>query len=147
MRGDHTNRRLWPRINGRRGTYLLFKGLLFIFIGLAYLVPTPSPGTERSLSFLLEFRIPFWAIGVGWFLAGLVGIVGAFFRKDGWAFGMLAAVASGWTLIYLISWATGGSPRGYFLALPFAAIAGATIIVSGMVSAGEVLRQRPDGGG
>ncbi len=129
-------------VNGRRGAYLLFKGLLYVFIGLAYLVPTPTPGTQRSLAFLLELQIPFWLIGLGWVVGGLLGACGAFFRHDGWAFSTLAAVATAWTLVYLASWAIGESPRGYFLALPFAAIAGATIIVAGMMSAGEIQRQR-----
>lgn len=129
------------RINGRRGAYLLFKSAIFVGIGLLYIVPTATTGTERSLAFLLALGLPVWAAGIPWLAAATIGIAGAFTRgRDHWAFAALTAVAAMWTIVYLIGWIVGASPRGHFLALVFGMLAGATYTVAGMLSAGDVRR-------
>jgi len=129
------------RFNGHRGRYLVFKGLLFIVIGMSYLLPAPTSGTERSLDFLLRLGLPIAIAGIPWILAGGAAIVGAFRSppgRDGWAFQLLALLAVGWASIYFFSWVFGPSTRGWFLAVVFLAIAGSTYTVASMISVDQV---------
>jgi hypothetical protein len=133
-----------PRVNGRRGAYLLTKSIMYVGIGISYALPSaPTDGTLRSLSFVLAYGIPLWVLGVIWIVAGVVSCTGAFVKengKDGWAFMILAATAAIWTFAYLLGFFLGDSQRGYFLAIIWAAIGTATVIVSGMVSASDLQR-------
>lgn len=132
-------------VHGRRGAFLLFIAIAHIAVGISYAVPAVTAGTERSLAFLTYLGLPVWSASIPWFLSAIFGLLGAFARPprhDKLAFQALVAIQVCWAMVYLIGWAFGASPRGWFLAIVFGSLGFATYTVSGMVSASGVARLR-----
>lgn len=126
------------RLNGVRGHYLIAKALFCIIIGLSYIVPTePSTGTDDSLGFLLQ--VPFISVhllGFFWVLGGVTAMVGAFRSppgRDGWAFAVLIAMSTLWTIVFFGSQIQGFAARSFYIGFAFAALSFATYCVSALV--------------
>lgn len=127
-----------PRLNGRRGAFLVLFGTVNILLGVAFTLPSQPASSVR---FLFDLGVPLRWWGAAWVVSGLVGIGFAFARPPGadrWGFVALAfALASG-TGVYALSWVLGYG-RGWLLAAVFTALTGSVAIVSGMMSATTVL--------
>lgn len=121
------------RLNGRRGTFLLIFGTIYVAIGLSYIFPAQDSPVRRALAWM---PVPLWVCGLAWLAAGLAALVAAVLPmpQDRFGFEALAGVASGWVIANLISWALGLAPRGWVSALLCALIAAAVLTVSGMVN-------------
>lgn len=127
-----------PRLNGRRGAFLVLFGTVNILLGVAFTLPSQP---SSSIRFLLDIGVPMTAWGAVWVASGVVGIGFAFARPPGadrWGFVALAAALASGTGVYTMSWVLGYG-RGWLLASVFAALTGAVAIVSGMMSATTVL--------
>lgn len=118
-------------VNGRRGAFLLLFGLIYLAIGASYTWVEVGAPIIRWMSWM---PVPLWVCGLVWMVAGLAAIRFGFctIPRDRWGFMALAAVGMGWTVAWLIAWATGDAPRGFAGAFVFAALAAAILVVSGM---------------
>lgn len=126
-----------PRLNGRRGAFLLLFAAVHVLVGLSYTVAA-TPNTERTHALLVAVGIPLQALGAVWYVSALVALVAAFVHppgRDGFGFQALMALESFGALVYATAWVLGDSPRGWVGAVLFGALSAATYVVSGMVSA------------
>lgn len=129
-------------MNGDRGVFLLLFGFIHLILGWAYM--DPSGGQAVLLSWLPNrFHLPIELGAVPWAVSAMVAVWAAFRRpprRDGAGFEALVAVHAGWTVLYLLSWVSGAMDRGWVGAAIYAGLGGAVLVVSGMVSAGDMVR-------
>jgi hypothetical protein len=122
-----------PTVNGRRGSFLILFGLIYVAVGLSYIyAPNDSP-VRQSMAWLPHLTDLTFCGGV-WATAGLIAGVHAFLPipKDRFGYMALAATAIAWTVAYMVSWGLGYADRGWVSAVVFAALGAATLVVSGM---------------
>ena len=126
-----------------RGSFLVAFAVVHVCIGLAYSVPPATPGTRRSLALLVDLGVPASLTGLAWIASGIIAATAAHWPpgRDGYGFVALMVMQAAWTVVTLASWLIGSSPRGYFLALIFAALAYAVHAMSRSVSADEISRR------
>lgn len=122
-----------PHLNGNRGQFLFSFGIIYLAIGLAYVLLEPSATVVRAMSWM-----PSWSsvqvCGLAWALSGLVAMVFAFtpIPIDRFGFMALSAWSAAWAIAWAIAQATGNNDRGYISALIFAVLTRAVMIVAGM---------------
>jgi hypothetical protein len=122
-----------PRLNGRRGAFLLSFGVIYVAIGLNYIIVDPGSAVRAAMAWM-----PAWSTiqvcGLAWCAAGLVAMVSAFARmpRDRFGFIALAAWSTAWAIAWAIAAALGYAPRGYVGALVFATLTVAPMAVSGL---------------
>ncbi len=117
----------------RRGAVLLLFGLDFLVIGLATaLLPSPASTVEGYR--VADHLLPLHVWGVIWALAGLCGIITAWWpaRRDDWGFYAMGSFGLLWACMSLGSTIVYGSARGWILAIIWGSFALALFIVSGM---------------
>lgn len=123
------------RLNGRRGVFLAIFGAIYVAIGISYVFPAPGSPVKLTMQWM-PWWSPLWVCGLIWLGAGLIAMVAAFqpLPRDRFGFEALAAVATGWTIAYVISWTLGDAGRGWVSALVFALVGAAVLTVSGMLN-------------
>lgn len=135
-------RRIGTWLNGPRGQFLFCFGLIYVAIGLSYLVADSASLVRRQLSWV--DHIPWVALplveifGVAWAAAGIVGVLCSHLSagRDRAAFAAMSGVVWGWAIVNLVSWVLGTSPRGWVSMFVFAALGVAMQIAArGMVGA------------
>jgi len=123
-------RRLGRRL-GRRGTILLSYGAVWVLYGYGQLI-TPQPD-QRGLDLLLQaWPLTVWA-GL-WIATGCIALATAWMRQGRDVIGFVALVAMvlPWMLGYLLSWwPLDTYPRGWVVALIWAAISVPIVVSSG----------------
>lgn len=126
---------------GRRGAYLLLMAAVHVSIGLSYLTVSHSIMAYGAFGFLNLLGLPLWTLGIPWVLSALPAIWCAFIRlphTDRQGFQSLIVVQVAWAIIYLLGDLVGTQPHGWFLGVVFAGLAGATYVVSGMLSPSDM---------
>ena len=117
---------------GRRGAFLLFLAILDVLYGVALFDPT-SPAHR----FDLFLPYPWWA--ATWVAIGVVCFIGAFVKKDRWAFTLAATLKFSWGLLYSQIWISQGYPYGWVSMVVWLAFAGVVLIIAGWPEEGEEL--------
>jgi hypothetical protein len=123
----------------RRGAFLLLIGVVYVVIGLGYAIPLVPPREAPDVYTAALLLAPINVWGIGFFLAGVVGAVTAWWPegRDGLGFLVLAGWSTGWATLALCSTFLYGSQRGWITGLVFLTFAGALMIVSGMDRGGD----------
>lgn len=119
--------RVIKSIDGRRGSFLLFGGLAYLFVGISQ-VSMISADRESAFSWLPDFMTPH-NLGWLWIAAGLVvAIVPLFSRRfvkqEPLAFALLALCPGMWVGVYAGAFLTGAHPGGWVTAVIYALMAG-----------------------
>lgn len=146
--GGATVRYLLERI-GRRGAVILLLAALEILIGYGLLKLPPI--LYRAL--ILSDVIPAYVWGLMWLLSGVFSAPFAFVKtgKDQPGFIALYYPPAVWGLLYLLSGIAGTYPQGVWGALRativYWAYSGVIFIVSGMISANDIVSTQPRNGG
>lgn len=107
----------------RRGGYLLFLALLDIIIGYS-LINAPLSG-HRSL------LLPENGWAFTWIAVGSLCVVGAFMKKDRFAYVVAAGLFATWASLYMHLWLVQHVQRGWIAASLFYAFALSTVMISG----------------
>lgn len=122
----------WLSVIGRRGSALLFFGLLDCFYSWSLLALPPEAKQTPSYIFVEKIApVEVWA-GV-WGVVGLICFVSAFLpsRKDFIAFTAAIAVFSLWGLVYMAGDIAGAIYRGTVSAIIWFAFALFVFLISG----------------
>lgn len=128
MRGITAGRRLIKRI-GRRGSVLLFLTLLDWLYGLSLARPDIGVRQSPSVRYIADIA-PLCAWATLWLAVGVVCLVGAFSRRDQWAFAVAEALKVLWGVTLTLGWAFGGLDRGWVAGVIWMAFAGLVAVVA-----------------
>ncbi len=101
---------------GKRGTALLFFALLDVIYAISLANPPAEQRRTASLLYI-ESLAPLEAWAFLWLAVGLVLAVGAFCRRDRWAFASAMFLKVLWGTTHLVGWAFYGVERGYVSAI------------------------------
>lgn len=116
----------------RRGAILLLDSIIFLVIGIAYLVLSFPHIATLPYVFAVHL-MPFPGWGAGFVVVGLIGILSAFSPTPYASIGF--SVLSGWITLWAslgaMSAIFDGQPRGWLTALIFGVFAGNLMITSG----------------
>jgi hypothetical protein len=102
---------------GRRGAFLLFLAVLNFTWPFALHV-------QAVQHLRTNFLLPWQAWAIWWGATGLIDLVGAFSKRDVWAFTASSMLKVAWASTYLVLWVR-GQPYAWFsvvIWLPFAAM-------------------------
>lgn len=116
---------------GRRGAILTLKGTISVLYGCSQLL-APLPDRRGVRLLLLLAPLPVWA--AGWVAAGVVALVCAWVRPqwDWPGFTAVWLVSSAWAMAFLAAWwPLREYPRGWVVAVLFAAWGGVCLVVIG----------------
>lgn len=86
----------------RHSTILMVVGVLFVFVGIQYIVARPSVGREIALAVILQIApIQFW--GCVFVVAGLLTILSTKWppMTETWGYMVVTGLSSGWAATYL----------------------------------------------
>lgn len=98
---------------GKRGFACLWFGIVFIVIGLSFIIGAQSPTLLMNLKFLINV-LPLDVWGSIWVLGGLTFLIAAFWKKlELAAFMFGIAITLNWSVGYAIQAAFGESSRGW----------------------------------
>lgn len=114
---------------GRRGSALLFFALLDVIYAISLAFPPEFDRLSPTNRFVQTIA-PLSAWAVLWFLTGMVCLVGAFTRRDRWAYTAAMALKTLWGVTLLLGWLLLGLERGYVAAIIWLAMAGWVYIIS-----------------
>lgn len=137
--------------NGARGGAMFFKGLMAITFGLAFhspwqIIPPPPSGLV-----LLDNFLPLQVWALGWYIAGVALIIGAFRQNQAWSMGFYASMLFVWfasytsTAIYQV--VTDGHSSLWYVAAIYGCLLGSAISVARLINspAPEQLEELPTG--
>ena len=125
-----------PRINGRRGAYLLVSAPVYLVVGLSFFAPQTNTVTRRAaLQWLEETGVPIQPFAALWIIAALVAIVCAFQSRprDWFGFAALTFAGSVWGALFIIGAFTGAPAVGFVSAAVYWLFAALPMVVSGMM--------------
>ncbi len=98
---------------GKRGAASLWFGIVFVVIGLSFIIGEQSPTLMMNLQFLTKV-LPLEVWGSIWTLGGITFLVAAFWKRlELIAFMLGIAITANWAVGYAIQAATGASSRGW----------------------------------
>lgn len=131
--------RKYFRINGARGSAMLFKGLMAIIFGLAFFSPWQViPPPPSGLALLHDF-VPLEVWALGWYVAGVWLIVGAFRQNQSKPMGLYAAMLFIWFGSYLttiiIQLFTQGYSNLWFVCAIYGTLLGSALSVARLINA------------
>jgi hypothetical protein len=129
------------RINGARGGAMFFFGLMSLIFGWAFsgpfkVIPPPPPGLT-----LLHNWVPLEIWGIGWILAGVFLIIGAFRQNQSWGMAIYSSMLFIWFASYLTTALVSVFTKGYattgmwYAAAVYGALLGAVICVARLLNA------------
>lgn len=131
----HSNLGL-PRINGRRGAYLLVNAPVYLVVGISFLLPqTDTQVRKSSLAWILDLGMPIQALAVLWIMAALVAMVTAFQPRprDWFGFAILTFAAAILGALFFIGTLLGGPAIGAVSAVVYWFFAASPMVVAGMM--------------
>jgi hypothetical protein len=115
---------------GRRGGILLLFAVVDFAYGGSLLAPTAAATIGTAVGWRQHYA-PIWVWGATWLFVGTVLMIGAFSRRDEFAY----AVAIGWKIIWSLtsvaSWLFGDVQRGWVSAFIWGFVAGIVGVISG----------------
>lgn len=115
---------------GKRGFACLWFGIVFIVIGLSFIIGDPSPTLALNLKFLTSV-LPLEVWGSIWTLGGLTFLVAAFWKRlELIAFMVGIAITLNWSIGYAIQAAFGESSRGWVSAAIYGFFAVLILLIS-----------------
>lgn len=122
-----------PGINGRRGVFQLLFAVVYLVIGVSFMLIPHTPSRQEALRWLMELT-PLWPFACLWLSAALVGAVSAFYcrPKDWVGFFALTLVPAIWGFLFLIGVLFGAPPLGLVSTAIYWLLAAAMMVVSGM---------------
>lgn len=123
----------WHRLRrrvGRRGSALLFFGVLDLVYAWGLAWPDPQSRATPSLMFV-NTVLPLAAWAVLWGFVGLACVYHAFHRYDAFGFRCAIGIKMIWGGVSFIGWALAGVPRGYVTAAIWYGLAGLVWIIAG----------------
>lgn len=97
---------------GKRGTFLLFLFVLDELYALSLANPVAEARQSATVRFIAEVA-PLWAWAATWSTVGIVCVVGAFARRDQWAFTFAMGLKVLWGGTFLLGWILAGLDRGW----------------------------------
>lgn len=123
-------RRLVRRI-GRRGSTLLFLGLLSVLFSISLVNPATTQGSgAASIYRFIDGLVPLTTLAFIWGVVGVVCLYQAFIRQDRIAFSLSSALILGWGVLYASAWLFYGVDRAWVGAVIWLAFGGWIYIVS-----------------
>jgi len=126
---------------GRRGIFLLFLTLLDALYALNLARPLPEARQTPATAYISHvLPLPVWA--AMWAFVGIVCAIGAFLRRDQWAFACAMALKVLWSLTFLFGWIFYGLPRGWVSGIIWLAFAAFVYLISTWPEDGVDLRRR-----
>lgn len=95
----------------RHGVVLLVAGLVYIAIGLSYMLTDPAPQIKEALV-IAEVWFPLDVWGGVWFGAGLLALISSRWPPifESWGYMVLTGLAAGWSATYLMGIIFHGTP-------------------------------------
>lgn len=119
------------RVNGRRGSFQLLFGVVYLFVGYSYMFAEASPSRRVALAWVGEFGN---LLGLVWVVAAILSFVGCVRPrgKDACSFAALSGAPMAFGFLYLIGVLAGAPIQGLFTVFIFLLISGAVAIVAGM---------------
>jgi hypothetical protein len=119
---------------GRRQAFLVLLGVIYVVFGAANAVPSIQTGDQSPWRLPLSLVDSFGFWGGLWVVAGVTGIVTAFWPKehDHIGFAALAAWSAAWAVLGVGSTLIYHSDRGWISGLIWGTFSGIVLIVSGM---------------
>lgn len=114
---------------GRRGAVLLWLAILDLIYGLSLAHPPPEAARSASTQFFAHLMpLPAW--GALWLGTGVVCLIGAFQRRDRWAYACATALKVLWGAVCLLGWMLAGLSRGWVSAAIFLPMAVLVLVIS-----------------
>jgi hypothetical protein len=122
-----------PGINGRRGVFQLLFAVVYLAIGVSFVLIPATPSRAEALRWLTDL-LPIWPFASLWIAAGLTGAVSAFYcRPRDWVgFFALTLAPAVWGFLFLIGVIFGAPPLGIVSTAIYWLLAAAMMVVSGM---------------
>lgn len=108
--------KLWHlRPWGRHSLVLMVAGIVYVGIGISYMVAEHSPSREIALEYAFNW-FPLHVWGMWWIATGVITMVSARWPPVDriWGYELLTGLASAWGLFYLAGVVFGESPNGNF---------------------------------
>lgn len=124
-----------PRVNGRRGAFLVLFAVAYACIGFSYAVAPSSPSRIAALQWLTT-HVEVELLGLPWLIAAVLSARAAFLAPphDRLGFVALFVAPSLWGVLYAVSWLVGDSVSGWVSAILYETIATAVLVVAGMLN-------------
>lgn len=119
---------LWHRL-GRRGTFLLFLTVLDLLYGLSLAKPAATARQSPTVHYIAHIA-PLAAWAALWLAVGVVCAVGAFARRDQWAFASAMGLKVLWGVTFGCGWAIAGLDRGWVSAVIWLAFAAVVFLIA-----------------
>lgn len=118
------------RINGRRGSFLLLWGVIYILMGLSYFISGRVPPALNWISALIEPEL----LGFLWVIPAVFAIMGSCRQRpaDAYAWAALVTAPVIWACLYVIGSIITGEFTAALGIIIFAGLAGTFGIVAGM---------------
>lgn len=126
---------LGVRIWKRHSLVLLVAGLVYIMIGIAYLVTDSTPSRTESLKVALHWMS---LGGWGWvfILSGLLAILSSRWPpfSETWGYTVLTGLSAGWAAVYLVGVIGGAPAQGLSGAMSWGLLAFMWWAISGLIN-------------
>lgn len=114
---------------GRRGTFLLFLTLLDLLYALSLAFP-PAEARQSASTRYVAAVAPLECWASLWLAVGLICAVGAFSRRDQWAFAAAAALKVLWGVTFAAGWLFAGLERGWVAGVIWLAFAAFVYLIA-----------------
>lgn len=124
-----------PKVNGRRGVFQLLFSVVYLVLGISFLVLPGSSSRAEALAWMALWNIPLQPFACVWIAAALVGVVSAFLcRPSDWrGFAALTLAPAAWGFLFLIGVALFAAPAlGVVTTFIYWLLAATVMVVSDM---------------
>lgn len=126
--------RIIKTLDGKRGSFLLFGGGAYLFIGLSYALAT-TPGRAAAFSWLpqpLESQMLGWVWVIGGAAVAAVALLSKPLHKyEAAAFSVLMLCPGLWVVIFGMATILGTHPKGWVSAVAYGLMSAWVWVVSG----------------